>query len=110
MGQQQWQVVGSAPENYERYLVPAIFVPWANDLVDLAGLRSAERVLDVACGTGIVARLAAERIPGGRVVGLELNAGMIAVARLLAPEIEWQEGNALEISAPDGSFDVVICQ
>ena len=110
MGQQQWQVVGSAPENYERYLVPAIFAPWASDLVELAGLRSTDRVLDVACGTGIVARLAAKRIRGGRVVGLDLNAGMIAVARSIAPEIEWQEGNALEISASDGSFDVVLCQ
>ncbi len=110
MAQRQWQVVGSAPENYERCLVPTIFGPWARDLVDLAALRSGDRVLDVACGTGIVARLAAERIPDGRVVGLDLNPGMIAVARSIAPEIEWQEGSALEISAPDSSFDVVCCQ
>jgi ubiquinone/menaquinone biosynthesis C-methylase UbiE len=110
LGQQQWQVAGSAPENYERYLVPSIFGPWARELVDSAALRSGDRVLDLACGTGIVARLAAERVPGGRVVGLDVNPGMIGVARTLAPEIEWQVGNALEISSPDGSFDVVYCQ
>jgi ubiquinone/menaquinone biosynthesis C-methylase UbiE len=110
LGQPQWQVAGSAPENYERYLVPSIFGPWARELVDLPALRYGDRVLDVACGTGIVARLAAERVRGGRVVGLDLNPGMIAVARSIAPEIEWQEGNGLEISSPDGSFDVVCCQ
>lgn len=110
LAQQQWQVVGSAPENYERYLVRSIFEPWAHDLVDLAALRSGDRVLDVACGTGIVARLAAKRIPDGRAVGLDLNPGMLAVAQSVAPEIEWREGSALEIPAPDSSFDVVFCQ
>ncbi|MEX0769996.1 MAG: hypothetical protein WD035_04630 [Balneolaceae bacterium] len=51
-----------APENYERYFVPAIGEPLAKDLVRLADLRSGERVLDVACGTGIVARLASEQV------------------------------------------------
>jgi SAM-dependent methyltransferase len=110
MLQQQWQVAGSAPENYERYLVPSIFGPWARELVDLADPRPGERILDVACGTGIVARLAAERIKSGQVVGLDINPGMITVARSIGPNIEWHEGNALEMSLADGSFDIVFCQ
>jgi len=110
MLQRQWQVAGSAPENYERYLVPSIFGPWARELVDLADPRPGERIVDVACGTGIVARLAAERIKGGHVVGLDINPGMIAVARSIGPNIEWYEGNALEMPLADASFDLVFCQ
>jgi ubiquinone/menaquinone biosynthesis C-methylase UbiE len=58
----QWQVADSAPENYERYLVPAIFGPWAADLLALAAPQPGERVVDLACGTGVVARLTAERV------------------------------------------------
>jgi ubiquinone/menaquinone biosynthesis C-methylase UbiE len=57
--QEQWQVSGKAAEAYERYLVPTLFTPWAHDLIARAALQSSNRVLDVACGTGIVARLAA---------------------------------------------------
>jgi ubiquinone/menaquinone biosynthesis C-methylase UbiE len=73
-----------------------------------------ERILDIACGTGIVARLAAERIGAGQVVGLDLNPGMLAVARSVSgrhhPPIEWQQGSALELPFRDGSFDVALCQ
>jgi ubiquinone/menaquinone biosynthesis C-methylase UbiE len=119
MGQQpvwfQEGLGGSSPEVYERSLVPAIFGPWAEDLVALAALRPGERVLDVACGTGVVARLAAGRVGGvGKVVGLDLNAGMLNVARALPPppgaSIEWREGNALAMPFADGSFDAVLCQ
>jgi SAM-dependent methyltransferase len=76
----------SAPELYERCLVPAIFGPWAEDLVVAAAPRTGERVLDVACGTGIVARLAAQQVSAqGVVVGLDLNTAMLAVARSLSP-------------------------
>ena len=83
MSQQgQWQVAGNAPEVYERELVPAVFGVWAPIVVDLAQPRPGERVLDVACGTGIVARIAATRVgPTGSVVGVDLNPGMLSVAR-----------------------------
>ncbi len=91
-----YQLEGSAPELYERYLVRAITALWAADLVERAAPRPGERVLDVACGTGIVARLAAQRIGTGRVVGLDINSGMLAVARSLprvaGPPVEWQKG------------------
>lgn len=104
----------SAPENYEQYFVPAIGAPVANDLMEVAALREGERVLDVACGTGVVARLAAERVgAAGTVAGLDINPGMLAVARSTASagtEIEWHEGRAEAMPLSDGSFDVALCQ
>jgi ubiquinone/menaquinone biosynthesis C-methylase UbiE len=102
---------GSAPQNYEKYFVAAIGRPLAQDLVETASLRAGERVLDVACGTGIVARLAAERVGStGSVVGLDLNPGMLAVARSLTPSIEWHETSAESMPFQDQAFDVVLCQ
>ena len=75
-----WQLDGSAPELYEKYLVPAITTKWAEDIVGRAQPRCGEDVLDVACGTGVVARLVSKRMAQGRVTGLDLNAGMLAVA------------------------------
>jgi|SRR6516165_3774893 ubiquinone/menaquinone biosynthesis C-methylase UbiE len=81
----QWHFVGSVPENYERYLVPGIFVSWAEDLVEMAALRPGERVLDIACGTGIVARIAARKLGGsGSVLGLDLSGPMLETARAAA--------------------------
>lgn len=102
-------------DTYERSMVPAVFGPWAERLVDDAELRPGERVLDLACATGIVARVAARRVgPTGSVTGLDLLAGMLEAARAVSlgvePEIEWVEGNALEMPLPDGSFDVILCQ
>ena len=72
---------GSPPENYERYFVPTIGMPVANDLIAVAALRPGERVLDVACGTGVVARLASQRVgAAGTVAGLDVNPGMLAAA------------------------------
>jgi ubiquinone/menaquinone biosynthesis C-methylase UbiE len=114
-GQEQWQLDAGAPELYQRYLVPAVTSMWAADLADLAQLRSGERVLDAACGTGIVARVAAERVGGtGSVAALDLNPGMLAVARSLPPvagtPIEWHEGSALDLPFGQGDFDAVLCQ
>ena len=81
---EQWHMSAQAAELYERYPGRYILGPWAPLLVDAARLATSERVLDVACGTGVVARVAAERVgPAGRVVGVDLNPGMIAVARSL---------------------------
>jgi ubiquinone/menaquinone biosynthesis C-methylase UbiE len=104
----------NAAENYERFFVPAIGRPVARDLIEAAELVSGERVLDVACGTGIVARLAAETLnETGTVAGLDVNPGMLAVARKATGEnvaIHWYEANAEAIPLPDGCFDVVLCQ
>ena len=113
--QPQWQFVGTVPENYERYLVRSIFAPWADDLVEMAALQPGERALDIACGTGIVARTAARRLgSGGGVVGLDLSAPMLAVARSAAAAegvtIKWREGNGLQLPLGDDAFDVVVCQ
>ncbi|MEX0684217.1 MAG: methyltransferase domain-containing protein [Dehalococcoidia bacterium] len=110
----EWQLVGNLAENYERYLVPAIFRPWAIGLVDLAAPQQGERLLDIACGTGVVARIASERLgPAAKVTGLDLNPGMLAVAGSVTPagaSIEWQQGNAEGMPLPDEGFDVVLCQ
>lgn len=105
---------GNPAENYERYFVAAIGAPVARDLIEVAGLAAGERVLDVACGTGVVTRLAAEQVgPDGTVAGLDLNPGMLAVARTATPAgmgVEWHEASAEDMPLPDGSFDVVLCQ
>jgi SAM-dependent methyltransferase len=105
---------GTAPENDERYFVPAIGRPLAHALVDLAEVRPEQRVLDVACGTGIVASVAAERVGAeGLVAGVDINPGMLAVARSTpasgAP-ISWYEAPADALPFPDGAFDIVPCQ
>jgi len=111
--QPPWQrFAGSIAENYQRHLVPAIFAPWAEDVVGLGAPQPGERVLDVACGPGVVARLAARRAGAGQVTGLDINPGMVEVARSLPSElaISWQEGSALQMPFPDQAFDVVLCQ
>jgi ubiquinone/menaquinone biosynthesis C-methylase UbiE len=105
---------GSSPENYQRYFVPAIGAPLANDLIRIAALRPGERVLDVACGTGVVARLASQAVgAAGTVAGLDVNPGMLAVARSTTPPgvaIGWHEASAEAMPLPDASFDAVLCQ
>lgn len=111
----QFQLSNDAAERYARCGARYILGPCAPSLVDAARPSAGERVLDVACGTGVVARVAAERVgPAGRVTGVDLNQGMITVARSLpaakgAP-IEWLERSALELGLDDASFDVVLCQ
>jgi SAM-dependent methyltransferase len=110
-----WQLEESSAEAYERYLVPLFFAPGAEHLVELATPGPGERVLDVACGTGIVARCAAPRVGAdGTVVGLDLNEGMLKVARKISSEvrlpIEWRQGDAIEMPFPDAAFDIVYCQ
>jgi SAM-dependent methyltransferase len=102
-------------ETYESYMVPVLFAPSAQRLIDLARPRPKERVLDVGCGTGIAARRAAPSVgSGGRVVGLDASPGMLAVARAAAIRehlsIDWREGRAEALPFADGEFDLVLCQ
>lgn len=102
-------------EIYEQYFVPTFYVLWTPVLLKHAAPRPGERVLDVACGTGIVARQVAPIVAAkGTVVALDINPAMLAVARALpAPAgaaIEWREGNALALPLPDGAVDLVLCQ
>lgn len=105
------QVVRSAAETYEAFFVPALFGRWVGPVLDAADLRPGDAVLDVACGTGVVAREAARRLDDpGKVAGLDCNDGMLAVARRIAPDIDWRLGQAESLPFNDAAFDVVACQ
>ena len=96
---------------YEDLHVPALFKQWAPKVVDAAKIGKGHRVLDIACGTGILAREASSQIgKDGYVAGLDPAPGMLAVAHQLAPAIEWKEGIAEELPYEDNSFDAVISQ
>jgi ubiquinone/menaquinone biosynthesis C-methylase UbiE len=102
-------------ETYESYMVPALFGPWAEALVRSAEPKPGERLLDVACGTGVVARRAAANAgPQLKVTGIDLSAGMLKVARDAAERegltISWDEGAAERLPYADGSFDLATCQ
>lgn len=97
-----------AAEFYESTFVPGLFASWAQRLVDVAAPAPGESVLDVACGTGAVARTAAGR--AAVVVGLDANEAMLAVARRLRPDLRWQAGDAGALPFGDGEFDVVLSQ
>jgi ubiquinone/menaquinone biosynthesis C-methylase UbiE len=110
----QWQLARDAAERYERILVPAILGPAARALVEWSDLRAGQGVLDVGCGTGAAARFAAEIVgPSGRVAGVDVNSGMIDVARSLLPvrgaAIEWFENSAYQLPFLEGEFDVALC-
>jgi len=102
-------------ESYENFMVPGLFGPWSSHLIQSANPQPGERVLDVACGTGIVARRIAPHVGvQGNVTGIDLNSGMIGMARAAAEReglaIEWRTGPAEQLPFPDGSFDLVLCQ
>lgn len=104
------QVAATAAEVYESFFLPALFDQWAGRLLDAANVSSGDRVIDVGCGTGIVARNAISRVgPEGRVVGVDPNEGMLAVASK-TPGIEWATGVAEDIPFDNNSFDVVASQ
>jgi ubiquinone/menaquinone biosynthesis C-methylase UbiE len=105
------QVSSAAAEVYEKFFVPALFQGWAGKVADAARIQRGDRVLDVACGTGILAVEAARRVyPGGSVVGLDLNPGMLAVARRKSPNLDWREGAAEALLFKTDSFDCVVSQ
>ena len=106
----------SVPDEYERHLVPALFQPWAEVLLDAVKLAPGSRVLDIASGTGVVARAAARRAGGdGHVVASDISAPMLGrsgatAAPQGAAPIEYREASADALPFEDGAFDVVLCQ
>lgn len=108
---QRGQVTQSAAEVYEQCFVPALFEGWAARVAEAARITAGQRVLDVACGTGVLARAVAGRVgSGGLVVGLDPNEAMLAVARRQAPRLEWRQGRAEALPFEDGFFDAVVSQ
>lgn len=111
MSDSGWSAEVRAAEDYERYLVPALFDVWAPRMLDAASVKERDAVLDVACGTGIVARGAVARVGDhGRVVGLDATEAMLTVAERIEPRVEWLVGNAEDLPFESGSFDAVVCQ
>lgn len=104
----------TAAEAYEQHMVPGMFLWWTERLVGLAAPRAGEHVLDVACGTGIGARVATNSVgSAGRVVGLDIDPGVVEVARKVAQEkgtpIEWHCGSALKMPFHTAAFDLCLC-
>lgn len=107
--------VTSAAASYEAFQVRYLFGPWSLDLIERAGPQQGERVLDLACGTGAVAREVLKRIsPGGTLVGADINPDMLRVASEVIearePLVRWQQASAESLPLPDASFDVALCQ
>ena len=115
MANTRFQLQGSAPQLYEQENGPNIGRPTAESTFDHAPLHAGERVVDVACGTGIVTRVAVERFTNLKsIVGVDLNTGMLDIARENTPAtgvpVEWRQGDMCALPFPDGSFDVALCQ
>ncbi len=101
-------------EVYEKYFGPTIADPWTRVLLEYASLKSGERVLDLACGTGSVARQVAPIVGEKAVVAYDISSSRLDVGRavpaLEGATIEWQEGDATGLTLPDGALDLVLCQ
>ena len=115
MADQQFQLTDNAAQLFEQENAPKIGRPTAELTFEHVSLHSGDRVLDVACGTGIVIRVALQRFSNIRsIVGVDLNAGMLDVARENTPTtdvpVEWKQGDMCALPFPDGSFEVVLCQ
>jgi SAM-dependent methyltransferase len=106
--------VGSIPENYDRYLGPVLFEPYARDLAGRLKVGAGARVLELACGTGIVTRHLRERMPASAtLVATDLNEPMLEIAKRRlggAPGVEWRQADACALPFPPASFDAVVCQ
>lgn len=100
-----------AARGYEALFVPSLFEQWVPHVAHAAGVRPGDRVLDVACGTGVLAR-GMQRIVGasGSVSAIDINPGMLSVAREIAPGIDWREGAAEALPFPNESFDALVSQ
>lgn len=102
------QISTAAAEVYEDLFLPALFSQWAEKVADSLELAPGQRVLDVACGTGVFAREAIERVmPLGSVVGVDINEGMLSVAARKAPSVDWRRAPAEALPFERASFDRV---
>lgn len=111
MAQRPIQATTPPSEIYERYMVPGIFARWSKVLLELVTPQPGERVLDLACGTGIVARTVAPMVqPGGEVIGVDFSPAQIATAGSIDSSIHWREGDAGSLPFNDQEFDLVVCQ
>ena len=111
MGEATLQAQIEAAHAYEALFEPALFGQWAPKVADAAQIQPGQRVLDVGCGTGILAREIASRVGSvGRVVGIDPSAGMLALAKRRAPAVEWREGVDESLPFPDQSFEAVVSQ
>lgn len=101
----------SPAEIYDALFVPALFQQWGPVVSGEARIEPGDSVIDVACGTGVLALAALDRVgPQGKVVGLDPNADMLGVARRKNSRIDWRDGRAEELPFPDGSFDAAVSQ
>jgi ubiquinone/menaquinone biosynthesis C-methylase UbiE len=105
------QVIKSAAEVYEEFFLPALFEQWAERVVVAAEIQPGDQVLDVACGTGVLARAAADRCgKTSLITGLDINEGMLTIAKRKAQEITWRHGKAESLPFINNHFDVVVSQ
>ena len=107
MDESKGQVTSDAARVYEDFFVPALFGQWPTQVATAVALKEPDHVLDVACGTGVMAREAVRRVGAGRVHALDRNDGMLRVARELEPRVEWRLGQAESLPYAVASFDVV---
>ena len=105
------QVVATAAEIYDQFFVPALFAEWPARVLKAAKVQPGDKVLDVACGTGILARTAVSLVgTQGKVVGVDINQDMLAVAKVKAPHLSWETAPAEALPFDNGSFDHVVSQ
>lgn len=104
---------GSIPKLYETHLVPLIFEPYAQDLVNRINSKPLSRVLEIAAGTGVVTRALASTLPNAvAIVATDLNPAMLdqAAGMSIARPVEWRQADAMQLPFADGTFDAVVCQ
>ena len=103
---------GSVPANYERYLVPLLFRPYAEQIAERAARYRPTRILETAAGTGVVTSALAEALPDADIVATDLNQAMLDVAaeRVASPRVSFRQADALDLPFEDASFDLVACQ
>ena len=101
---------GSIPAIYDRWLVPLLFEPWADDLTERAAALYPSEMLETAAGTGVVTERLARALPGANIIATDLNPAMLERAVERAPRVATRAADAQALPFPDGSFDLVVCQ